>query len=211
MPTSLVTFALFALLSIPTNNSELLAREIIVENGPAQPMLPPDTSVPVVEPAIDIEAAAREVESTLHPEARYPTQIVIPSVQINSWVEQVGVNSAGEMEVPDGTGNNVGWYKFGTVPGENGSAVMDAHVYAAFKKLKNAKIGSSIYVLNAKGETLHFKIISSKVYPVSGVPMNAIFTDASGKYLNLITCEGRFIRSLDTYDKRRVVYAELVP
>jgi LPXTG-site transpeptidase (sortase) family protein len=210
MPASLVVFALFALLSIPSNNSELLAREITVENGPAQPMLPPDTSAPTPEPAINIEAAARDVEGTLHPEARYPTQIVIPSLQINSWVEHVGVNAAGEMEVPDGAGTNVGWYKFGTVPGENGSAVMDAHVYAAFKKLKSVKIGSSIYVLNAKGETLHFKVISSKVYPVSGVPMDAIFTDTSGTYLNLITCEGRFIRSMDSYDKRRVVYAELV-
>ncbi len=203
MPISLAIFTFLALLVLPANHGGLVA-----EAGPDQPLLPPDTSIPDVAP--DIVAAARDVEQALNPEQRHPAQIVIPSLKINSYVVDVGVNAAGEMEVPDGATLNVGWYKFGTVPGEEGSAVMDAHVYAAFKKLKYAAIGSSIYVLNAHGETLEFKIISSKVYPLANVPMNTIFTDASGKYLNLITCEGRYSPAKGTYDKRRVVYAELV-
>lgn len=181
--------------------------------GPPQPPLPPDTSVPTPvadAPHFDIDAVATDVENALHPEQKYPAQIVIPSIKVNSWVEHVGVNAAGEMDVPDGSGNTVGWYKYGVVPGAQGSAVMDAHVYAAFKKLKNAKVGSSIYVLTEKGKTLHFKIISSRVYPLSSVPMDAIFNDVSGKYLNLITCEGKYLWNKETYSHRRVVYAELV-
>lgn len=208
MPASLIALAFLTLLVFPANN-DILARDISFERGPTQPLLPPDTSLPDV--SVDVAAAAREIEITLHPEAAYPAQILIPSLKINSYVEDVGINAAGEMEVPDGSTNAVGWYKFGTVPGNAGSAVMDAHVFAAFKKLKSAKIGSDIYVVRENGEQLHFKVISSKVYPLAKVPMEAIFNDASGTYLNLITCEGRYLISKGTYDKRRVVYAELVP
>lgn len=172
----------------------------------AQPPLPPDTSIP--EP--DLAAVAAQVEATLNPGAFSPTRISIPSLAIDSPVIEVGVNSAGEMDVPDGSTNLVGWYKYGTVPGDVGSAVMDAHVYAAFKRLKSAQIGSSIFVTDTNGTVREFKIVSSKVYPLREVPMRTIFSDTSGMYLNLITCEGRYLIPKGTYDKRRVVYAELV-
>ena len=208
MPISFIAFAFLSLFVLPVNG-EVFLRTVSDENGPVQPLLPPDTSLPETE-AIDMDKLANDIELTLHPEKKHPTQILIPALGINSHVVNVGVNAAGEMEVPDGSTNNVGWYKYGTVPGEVGSAVMDAHVYAAFKKLKRVENGNRIYVVNARGETLEFKVVSSKVYPLSEVPMDTIFTDASGTYLNLITCEGRYSVTKGTYSHRRVVYAELV-
>lgn len=206
MPVSFLAVTLFALLALPANG-DILTKEIHAANGPVQPLFPPDTSISA-EP--DVAAIAQQVEAALDPALSHPTQILIPAIGVNSYVVNVGVNTAGEMEVPDGATLNVGWYKYGTVPGDTGSAVMDAHVYAAFKKLKNAVVGSRIYVVNAKGEMQEFKIISSKVYPLAQVPMETIFTDASGSYLNLITCEGRYSATKGTYSHRRVVYAELV-
>ena len=175
------------------------------------PPLPPDTSATVPDaPTHDLAAVAANVEATLHPESFYPVRITIPSIRVNSPIMNVGVNSQGEMDVPDGSTKYVGWYKYGTVPGRAGSAVMDAHVYAAFKKLKNVGIGSDIYVENAKGETLHFRVIASKAYPLSQVPMDTIFSDSSGTFLNLITCEGKYSVRSNTYSHRRVVYAQLV-
>lgn len=210
MRISLLCITVFVLIMFsPANDAQMRATP--VNNEPIQPLLPPDTSVPKEAAAtLDVEQIAKDVEDELHPENRHPSQIVIPSLKINSWVVPVGVTANGEMDVPDGSTLNVGWYKHGTIPGDVGSAVMDAHVYAAFKKLKNIKVGSTIYVYNARGEELKFKVISSKVYPLANVPMQTIFNDASGAYLNLITCAGRFMPSRNTYSHRQVVYAERI-
>lgn len=207
MPASLIAFLFITFAAFPTN-SDVFATELHAENGPAQPALPPDTST-TTSPS-DVVTLEAQVVALQHSAASHPTQILIPAIGVNSYVVEVGVNARGEMDVPDGNTLNVGWYKYGTAPGEIGSAVMDAHVYAAFKKLKNAQIGNRIYVVNGRGEIREFKIVSSKVYPRAQVPMETIFTDASGAYLNLITCEGRYSAKDATYTHRRVVYAELV-
>lgn len=206
MPASLIALLLITFAAFPTN-SDVFATELHAENGPVQPALPPDASTISPGDAPTLEA---QVITLQNPAASHPTQILIPAIGVNSYVVEVGVNALGEMDVPDGKTLNVGWYKYGTVPGEIGSAVMDAHVFAAFKKLKNAQIGNRIYVVNGRGEIKEFKIVSSKVYPRAQVPMETIFTDASGTYLNLITCEGRYSIRDATYTHRRVVYAELV-
>lgn len=200
MPVSFAALAFSAVLAAPSRESAELMQPL--------PPLTPDTSI--AHDAPDVAAIAAQVDAALNPEKSYPARIAIPSVGIDSPVIQVGVNAAGEMDVPDGSTKNVGWYKYGVVPGTAGSAVMDAHVYAAFKRLKSASVGSSIFVTDAGGSVREFRIISSKSYPLAQVPMQAIFNDVSGKYLNLITCEGRYLISKGTYDKRRVVYAELV-
>jgi len=175
---------------------------------PTPPQVP-DTSVSALNTP-SIEDVATHVEQTLHPESAYPARIVIPSIRVDSAIEHVGINEKGEMAVPDGRTNNVGWYRFGTVPGDVGSAVMDAHVYAAFKKLKNLKVGSHIYVVNEKGEARDFIVKEAKTYALNDVPLETLFNRADTKRLNLITCAGRFLPALDTYDHRRIVYAELV-
>lgn len=197
---SLITFALVSLSSPTIEPPPVLAQEI------ALPPLPPDTAVSTS----DMAHLAAQVATELHPESTYPSRITIPAAGIDSPVIEVGVNAAGEMDVPDGSTNNVGWYKYGTVPGATGSAVMDAHVFAAFKRLKSAHVGDRVFVTDARGTVHEFEIISSKVYPVAQVPMETIFNDASGAYLNFITCEGRYNLSLGTYTHRRVVYAQLV-
>lgn len=202
MPISLVTLALFTLLALPVTG-DILDPNAVQEIGPVQPALPPDAS-------ISTNQAVAPITRDIPQNSAYPERILIPAIGLNSPVIQVGVNTLGEMDVPDGSSNNVGWYKHGTIPGTTGSAVMDAHVFAAFKKLKKAQVGDRIYVLNGRGETVTFKIISSKVYPRAEVPMETIFTDVRGSYLNLITCEGRYSIRDATYSDRRVVYAELV-
>lgn len=139
-----------------------------------------------------------------------PAHIAIPSIGLNSPVQQVGVNGAGEMDVPDGATSNVGWYKYGRLPGDLGNAVMDAHVYAAFKKLRYAKIGDEIRVTNAEGVEQRFVITDSRVYQASEVPMYDIFTDESHRGLVLITCARKFLPHANTYSHRLVVTATLV-
>src|SRR5581483_3191518 len=74
-----------------------------------------------------------------------PSRLAIPSIRLAALIEPVGTDADGSMSVPIAP-NAVGWYASGTVPGEWGTAVLDAHVYLAFRNLKNVKKGSNIYV-----------------------------------------------------------------
>jgi sortase A len=149
-------------------------------------------------------------EERLPDPADRPARLIMPSIMLDTSIIEVGVTSSGEMDVPDGKTKNVGWYRHGTIPGDRGSAVMDAHVYAAFNKLRNVKIGDDIYIVNMRGEKLHFRVIDSRVYEYDALPLEHIFANNDGRHLNFITCARKFIPSLNTYSHRLVVYTELV-
>lgn len=140
----------------------------------------------------------------------YPTQIIIPSIELEDPVINVGVNEKGEMDVPDGRTKNIGWFEKGTVPGEVGSAVMDAHVYAAFKNLRYVKVGDPIYVKTRSGKILHFRVEDSRVFVLEELQPGYLFSRKDKKRLTLVTCAGKYIPSRETYAKRLVVSAVLV-
>lgn len=114
------------------------------------------------------------------------------------------------MDVPDGSTNDVGWYQFGTKPGDTGSAVIGAHVFAAFKNLNKTKVGSDIYVSDAGGKRLHFRVTKTQVYALKDLTPDMLFTQSDGKHLNLITCAGQPTADGSTYTHRLVVYTALV-
>lgn len=140
----------------------------------------------------------------------YPAQIEIPSIALSAPVVPVGINSVGEIAVPDGASNAVGWYQHGAIPGHTGNAIMDAHVFAAFENLRYAKVGDEIRVKDGNGEEQRFVITDSRVYAVSEVPMQELVHGDAGKRLVLITCARKFSRALGTYTHRLVVIAQLV-
>lgn len=180
----------------------------VAEPAPIETPLPPDTSIDHATPAAPDQqpVAAPPVIKEL----TYPVRIRIPSIGVNSPIEHMGITANGELDVPSGRTNNVGWYKHGTVPGDLGSAVMDAHVYAAFKKLKYLKINGDVFIDMSDGTTLHYDVTHSMVYGLDDVPRELLFARGGGKYLHLITCAGRWNAARDTYTKRLIVYATLV-
>lgn len=139
-----------------------------------------------------------------------PAELIIPSIQLDAPIQKVGTNTKGEMDVPNGRTNNVGWYEFGTIPGKRGSAVLDAHVFAAFSNLNKVKAGDDIYVVNAAGTKLHFVVSGAMTYALNDVPLNLLFNQNDGAHLHLITCAGQLTPDRSTYDHRLVVYADLV-
>jgi sortase (surface protein transpeptidase) len=143
-------------------------------------------------------------------ESAYPSDLIIPSIHLASPIQAVGTTSEGAMAVPSGATTNVGWYKYGTIPGATGSAVLDAHVFAAFAKLKYLKPGSDIYVLAQDGSMRHFVVIRTQTYANANVPLNLLFNRSDGQYLNLITCAGKLTPDHTTYSARLVVYAKIV-
>jgi LPXTG-site transpeptidase (sortase) family protein len=111
----------------------------------------------------------------------------------------------------------VGWYKYGTVPGFMGSAVIDGHVDNAlsldgvFKHLGDLKEGDDIYIDTASSTALHFVVREAVSYPSEDVPAEKVFKADDAARLNLITCDGTWVQGKKEYDRRLVVYAVLAP
>lgn len=139
-----------------------------------------------------------------------PVRLFIPAIGLDTSIDGMGVNSAGEMDVPDGNSPHVGWYKYGTIPGNIGSAVIDAHVFAAFENLNDVLVGSSIFVMNEAGEKLEFKVEETQVYERGSLSANTLFNRKDARRLNLITCAGSPTADGSTYTHRLVVYTTLV-
>ena len=170
------------------------------ENPPA----PPDAGLALV------EVPERSVDSKA-PKNDNPARLSIPAVGIKTAIEPVGINEKGEMAVPEGSSDRVGWYQSGATPGENGSAVMAAHVYAGFKKLRGIQPGAEIEVTDEDGETKRFIVEEVKLTRLEDVSPYFLFERSDAARLNLITCAGKFDRKLGTYDHRLIVYAVLAP
>jgi sortase A len=141
-------------------------------------------------------------------EAALPTNISIPSIGLDYPIQYMGLDKLDRMDVPTNK-KRVGWYKPGTVPGETGSAVLAAHVYAAFKNLAKANIGDEVLITDTNGSQLKFIIKEKKVFDLSNMSANELFNDSRGKLLKLITCSGKKTGDDRGYDKRLVVTAEL--
>ncbi|MGH7141449.1 MAG: class F sortase [Minisyncoccia bacterium] len=138
-----------------------------------------------------------------------PMRLSIPSINLNDQVVPVGVNALGQMDVPPGNTKEVGWYAGGTAPGDIGSAVLDAHVFAAFANLSKLKAGDDLYIETTAGATQHFKVTATHTYPLADVSADALFNGTGARELNLITCAGTYLPAQGTYDHRLIVYATL--
>ena len=145
-----------------------------------------------------------------------PVHISIPSIGVDTNVQKVGITYKGNMGVPNNY-TDTGWYKYGTVPGEVGSAVIDGHVDngfgtpAVFENLKNMKIGDSVFVTMDNGTVLHFVVVDIETYYYKSAPLQEIFNQTDAARLNLITCTGDWVSADQTDDHRIVVYTKLVP
>lgn len=141
--------------------------------------------------------------------ADVPAWIYIPSINLFSFVEGMGIDHKGNMDVPSGRTNNVGWYKYGVQPGNIGTAVFDAHNTAAFKNLHAVLPGSDIYILTAQGKLLHFRTTRAETYSMTTLSPYTLFAATTSKQINLITCAGTLLPEGDA-THRLIVSAQLV-
>jgi sortase A len=154
-----------------------------------------------------------EVESASDP-AHYPERIRIPRLGIDAAVQHVGVNAHGNMAVPSNY-TDTGWYKYGPAPGEGGSAVIAGHVNnglglsGVFEHLGELEAGDDMYVTRADGREVHFVVAGKRTYPYDDAPAEVIFNPSGSVRLNLITCEGSWVKEDKTYDQRLVVFTKL--
>lgn len=143
-----------------------------------------------------------------------PVRLIIPSINVDASIQQIGQTPEGTMDVPNNT-SDVGWYKFGAVPGQNGTAIIDAHVDdanglpAVFGHLYTLKEGDSIIVQNDKNKSIYFTVKKVTTFSVNDKVSDIIGKD-DGAHLDLITCTGSWDMSKKTYTQRLIVSADLV-
>lgn len=125
----------------------------------------------------------------------------------------LGVEDGGEMAAP-GNNQDVGWYKDSSVPGDDGSLLMNGHVGlktapAVFAKLHDLVSGDVISVENYGGETYNYTVYHVEQLPMEKVDMRKMMrsVDPSRQGLNIITCAGEYDRDGNTFTDRVLVYA----
>lgn len=144
-----------------------------------------------------------------------PKTLSIPKLGINTVIESVGNDSVGRMDVPK-QAQNVAWYNLGFKVGEVGSAVLAGHFDdtsgkpAVFYHLNQLTEGDEVVVSDDKGKRMVYKVTKMLVYDEDKVPLMDIFNSPDKSRLNLITCDGIYDASSNSYSRRMVVYTEKV-
>lgn len=194
--------------------ASFLQRTAVNAASPSLPREQPSESIATSTVSGTVAAVMATATPTIAPAAPSaadrPVALTIPSINLDDRIIALGVNAKGEMAVPSGKTDDVGWYRYGPVPGAEGSAVLDAHVFAAFRNLKNVPVGADIYVAMRSGGIMHFVVRQSTVYALAGLPSSVLFDHGPGRWLNIITCAGKLTPDHSTYDHRLIVFAELV-
>jgi LPXTG-site transpeptidase (sortase) family protein len=139
-----------------------------------------------------------------------PATILIPKLNIHRPVEPVGLDRSGTMSVPQNVWN-AGWYKYGSVPGAPGDAVIEGHAgYPTapllFGKLNLLRSGDQIVVVLNDGSRRLFLVNSVAVWKAGARP-TGMFTSTGPPRLTLVTCTGPFDDKFKTYADRLVVEA----
>lgn len=142
-----------------------------------------------------------------------PAQIIIPVINVKAQIEEVGLLENGQMGVPEDF-DQVGWFKEGVMPGEQGNAVLAGHVDsktgpAIFYHLEKLTKGDEINVTDKNGKSLTFVVYDKKSYATDSAPVDKVFGFSYRSQLNLITCTGTFNREKGTHEERLVVYTVL--
>lgn len=144
-----------------------------------------------------------------------PVRLQIPDAWVDAPIQPVGVTAENEMETPDGYWD-VGWYRHGVRPGDNGRAVIAGHLdsqdgAAVFFHIRDLEPGDEIRILlgGPDGERV-FTVRETAQYPAADAPVEHIFGPSDRAELVLITCDGDFQGSEAGYSDRFVVYADMV-
>ncbi len=144
-----------------------------------------------------------------------PHQLVIPKIGVRANIESLGVDQNNNFDIPKDPWN-VGWYAPGTRPGAMGSAAIDGHLDwynvgpVVFWRLGDLRPGDRYWVRDSKGRDFGFVATETATCPYNDCPTQRVFGATDGRHLNLITCHGKFDRAARNYDKRLVVYGDLM-
>lgn len=139
-----------------------------------------------------------------------PMSMTIGDIELWGPVRAVGLDLAGEMEVPDET--EIGWYELGSTPGQPGATVLAAHVtwnqtVGPFFRLGDLEPGDRIDVELSDRSVRIYEVVERTMYRKTELPRERIWRTTGPETLVLITCGGDFNDDINRYRDNIVVYA----
>ncbi|MGH2608578.1 MAG: class F sortase [Tepidiformaceae bacterium] len=148
----------------------------------------------------------------------------LPSLEVDSAIEVIGVKANNQMDVPHDP-LNTGWYDVDGwgKPGYGSNSVFAAHVdyypniLGPFNKLKDLEPGvDDVVVVMDNGLEYRYRVIRKARFPVSEIKMGELIwpdeKPEGAEWITLITCGGDFVSAQPggpgEYLHRDVVVAE---
>ena len=156
---------------------------------------------------------ARDASPVAAAEQPVPVRLSVPALRVDAPVDPVGVRGDGQMALP-GDVDRLGWYRFGPVPGTDGSAVVAGHVddarqgLGALAPLRSAEPGTEVVVTDAAGSASRWRVVSREVVQKQALPLDRLFARSGPPRLVLVTCGGPFLSGVGAYRDNVVVVAE---
>ena len=167
---------------------------------------------PMVDPPTTTSTTTTTTTTTLPAPLADPVGLRIERLDVDAPVDPYGIAPDGQMAVPHNV-TDVAWYEPGPGPGEEGSAVLAAHVAlgkqgrGVFYDLKLLEPGDLVHVARADGTESAFRVEEKTVYLKSELPLESIFSREGPAVLTLITCGGALNSDTRRFDSNVVVYA----
>lgn len=141
-----------------------------------------------------------------------PLAVTIPSINVQGFIQQVGVDKANQMVAPSNV-HMAGWYARSVLPGDAGLSIIDGHVnglYAkgVFARLHELLPGQELTITFGDKRTKSFTVKDIKTVSAAEATKELYIKDPGiTSQLNLITCAGRYDKNTKTYDQRVIVVA----
>jgi hypothetical protein len=136
----------------------------------------------------------------------------IPRIGVAAPVIRLGGPRSGDIAVPTfAQVEDVGWYRYGAVPGQRGNAVFLGHVDtyqgpAVFYDLYELLPGDQVEVDLGHHDTQRFTVHWVKEVLKTHFPASKVFGGTDGRHLWLVTCGGQFDYDTRSYLSNIVVY-----
>lgn len=159
-------------------------------------------------PSSVVHAARRELITS----TSSPQRVSVATVGLDARVDARGVRPDGLMDIPD-DGDRVGWYRYGSAPGEgSGSVVLAGHVdtqegLGVMAALREVPLDAIVKVELADGSVLAYEVVGRETIAKDDLPTGAIFDRAGPERLTLITCGGPWRSAESSYRDNIVVVA----
>jgi hypothetical protein len=124
----------------------------------------------------------------------------------------VGVAADGQAQIPEDV-SQVGWYRYGSAPGEgDGAVVLMGHRDSrggagALFDLPSVPVDSTITVTDADGAVHRYQVTSNDSISKQVVPLAELFVREGPAQLVLISCGGAYIKEQGGYLDNVVVRA----
>ena len=151
--------------------------------------------------------------TTPQPLMSTPIKLKIGTIDVDAPINPVGTTTAGDMDI-DENPEQLAWYKLGPKPGEEGSAVIAGHygwkngVPSVFNDLNKLVVGDEVTAYGEDGREKVFVVTRIALYTPDQDATDIFRSDDGKSHLNLITCQGSWNTTEQTYSERLVIFTD---